>query len=177
MAVQEVVAARGSVASRAPVIAVEGLKKHFPVKKGLLRRTAGYVYAVDSVSFSVGEGETLGLVGESGCGKSTTGLAVLRMLPVTSGRIVFEGDDITHLSAGEMRPIQGTPFDFTKPKALGKDLSAAGGEPMGYDLNYVITPGRKWPSLVNRVTWGEPAIISSLRASLSVGAKSVRRPE
>src|SRR5215471_878045 len=65
--------------NRAPVIEVSELKKHFPVKKGLLRRTAGYVYAVDGVSFSINQGETLGLVGESGCGKSTVARTVLRL--------------------------------------------------------------------------------------------------
>jgi peptide/nickel transport system ATP-binding protein len=94
-----------SAASK-PILEVEALKVHFPVYGGLLQREVGSVKAVDGVSFAVEEGETLGLVGESGCGKSTTGLAVLRMLPVTSGRIVFEGDDITKLSAGEMRPIR-----------------------------------------------------------------------
>jgi len=89
-----------------PILEVEALKVHFPVYGGLLQREVGSVKAVDGVSFNVEEGETLGLVGESGCGKSTTGLAVLRMLPVTSGRITFEGDDITKLSAGEMRPIR-----------------------------------------------------------------------
>jgi oligopeptide transport system ATP-binding protein len=89
-----------------PILEVEALKVHFPVYGGLLQREVGSVKAVDGISFTVEEGETLGLVGESGCGKSTTGLAVLRMLPVTSGRIVFEGDDITNLSAGEMRPIR-----------------------------------------------------------------------
>ena len=88
------------------ILEVEALKVHFPVYGGFLQREVGSVKAVDGISFNVEEGETLGLVGESGCGKSTTGLAVLRMLPVTSGRIVFEGDDITHLSAGEMRPIR-----------------------------------------------------------------------
>jgi oligopeptide transport system ATP-binding protein len=88
------------------ILEVEALRVHFPVYGGLLQREVGSVKAVDGVSFAVEEGETLGLVGESGCGKSTTGLAVLRMLPVTSGRIVFEGDDITKLSAGEMRPIR-----------------------------------------------------------------------
>jgi len=94
-----------SAASK-PILEVEALKVHFPVYGGLLQREVGSVKAVDGVSFAVEEGETLGLVGESGCGKSTTGLAVLRMLPVTSGRIVFEGEDITKLSAGEMRPIR-----------------------------------------------------------------------
>ena len=89
-----------------PILEVEALKVHFPVYGGLLQREVGSVKAVDGVSFAVEEGETLGLVGESGCGKSTTGLAVLRMLPVTSGRIVFEGEDITRRSAGEMRPIR-----------------------------------------------------------------------
>ena len=69
------------------IIEVEALKVHFPVRGGFLQREVGPVRAVDGVSFFVQEGETLGLVGESGCGKSTTGLAVLRMLPVTSGKI------------------------------------------------------------------------------------------
>ncbi len=89
-----------------PILEVEALKVHFPVYGGWLQREVGSVKAVDGVSFAVEEGETLGLVGESGCGKSTTGLAVLRMLPVTSGRILFEGEDITRRSAGEMRPIR-----------------------------------------------------------------------
>ena len=72
------------------IIEVEALKVHFPVRGGFLQREVGPVRAVDGVSFFVQEGETLGLVGESGCGKSTTGLAVLRMLPVTShGGVAF----------------------------------------------------------------------------------------
>jgi len=89
---------------RTPVIAVEGLKKYFPVKKGLLRRTAGHVYAVDGVSFSVGEGETLGLVGESGCGKSTVARTVLRLIEPTSGTIRLNGHDITRLGKAALRP-------------------------------------------------------------------------
>ena len=88
------------------ILTVEDLKIHFPVHGGLLQREVGSVKAVDGVSFSVKQGETLGLVGESGCGKSTTGLAVLRMLPVTSGKITFEGVDITHLDQKEMRPMR-----------------------------------------------------------------------
>ncbi|MBP7523049.1 MAG: ATP-binding cassette domain-containing protein, partial [Leptothrix sp. (in: Bacteria)] len=79
-----------------PLLQVEDLKVHFPLPAaGLLRKSAGAVKAVDGVSFTLAAGQTLGLVGESGCGKSTTGLAVLRMQPVTAGRILFEGADIT----------------------------------------------------------------------------------
>ncbi|MFZ5733027.1 MAG: ABC transporter ATP-binding protein [Pseudomonadota bacterium] len=88
------------------ILDVSDLKIHFPVHGGWLQKQVGSVKAVDGVSFQVHEGETLGLVGESGCGKSTTGLAVLRMLPVTEGRIVFEGVDITHHDQKQMRPIR-----------------------------------------------------------------------
>jgi len=88
------------------ILDVQDLKVHFPVLGGLLQREVGSVKAVDGVSFQVREGETLGLVGESGCGKSTTGLAVLRMLPIAAGRVVLDGVDITHLSQNEMRPLR-----------------------------------------------------------------------
>ena len=89
------------------LLQVENLKVHFPITTGLLgRREAGRVRAVDGVSLTLAHGETLGLVGESGCGKSTTGLAILRMQPVTEGRIVFEGTDITHTDQNGMRPIR-----------------------------------------------------------------------
>ncbi|MBC7994543.1 MAG: ABC transporter ATP-binding protein [Rhizobacter sp.] len=83
-------------AAGGPLLRVEDLKVHFPVFAGaVMRRQVGAVKAVDGVSFTLNRGETLGLVGESGCGKSTTGLAVLRMLDITSGKVFFEGDDIT----------------------------------------------------------------------------------
>jgi peptide/nickel transport system ATP-binding protein/oligopeptide transport system ATP-binding protein len=90
--------------ARRPVLEVSGLKKHFPLKSGILRRTVGQVYAVDGVSFSVGEGETLGLVGESGCGKSTVARAVLRLVEPSAGTITLDGCDITRLSRADMRP-------------------------------------------------------------------------
>ena len=90
---------------RPPVLEVKDLKKHFPIKKGLLRSTAGYVYAVDGVSLTIRPGETLGLVGESGCGKSTVGRAILRLIEPTSGSIKLNGTDITHLDkAALLRP-------------------------------------------------------------------------
>ncbi len=92
--------------AQTPVLEVEGLKKHFPIKKGLLSRTAGMVYAVDGVSFHIGEGETLGLVGESGCGKSTVGRTVLRLIDPTAGTIRLGGRDVTHLGKSDMRPVR-----------------------------------------------------------------------
>ena len=89
-----------------PVLEVRDLKKHFPVRKGLLARQVGTVYAVDGVSFSIREGETLGLVGESGCGKSTAGRTVLRLLEPTAGSIHISGKDITHVSKDELRPFR-----------------------------------------------------------------------
>ncbi len=90
-----------------PLLRVDNLKVHFPVMRGVLwKKQVGTVHAVDGVSFTLGRGETLGLVGESGCGKSTTGLAVLRMQDSTEGRIEFEGQDITHHDKAQMRPIR-----------------------------------------------------------------------
>ena len=90
----------------APILEVRDLKKHFPVKKGLLRKTVGQVYAVDGVNFTIGKGETLGLVGESGCGKTTVGRTLLRLVEPTDGQILLGGTDVTKLSKAEMRPFR-----------------------------------------------------------------------
>ena len=90
-----------------PLLRVDSLKVHFPVMRGVLwQKQVGTVHAVDGVSFTLAHGETLGLVGESGCGKSTTGLAVLRMQDITAGRIEFEGQDITRHDKAQMRPLR-----------------------------------------------------------------------
>jgi peptide/nickel transport system ATP-binding protein len=89
------------------LLSVDGLTKHFPIKHGvILQRQVGAVRAVDGISFSLDTGETLGLVGESGCGKSTAGRVITRLLDPTAGRIIFDGHDITRLSKSHMRPMR-----------------------------------------------------------------------
>ena len=87
----------------APVLEVRDLKKHFPIKKGLLRRTVGHVYAVDGITFTINQGETLGLVGESGCGKTTAGRAVLRLIEPTAGQVRFVEGVVQTLEAADGR--------------------------------------------------------------------------
>ena len=89
-----------------PLLDVEGLHVHFPIRKGLFSRTVGYVKAVDGISFRVYRGQTLGLVGESGCGKTTSGRAILRLIEPTSGRVRFDGTEIGSLSSSQMRQMR-----------------------------------------------------------------------
>jgi oligopeptide transport system ATP-binding protein len=88
------------------LLKVENLKKHFPIVRGLFGRQVGAVKAVDGISFEVYKGETLGLVGESGCGKTTTGRVILQLYPVTSGKISFEGQELTELDSESMRRLR-----------------------------------------------------------------------
>src|SRR6186713_609999 len=116
------------------LLEVTDLKKHYPVRAGVLRRQVGTVHAVDGVSFSVGVGETLGLVGESGCGKSTVARAVLRLVEPTAGEVRILGRDILPLGKSEMRPyrrqaqiIFQDPFSSLNPRmSAGKIV----GEPL-----------------------------------------------
>ncbi|QSO46438.1 ABC transporter ATP-binding protein [Alicyclobacillus mengziensis] len=116
------------------LLEVQNLKKYFPITAGVLRRTVGHVKAVDDISFTVKPGETLGLVGESGCGKSTTGRMVMRVLEPTEGRIVFDGEDITKMSGGQLRRVRPKfqmvfqdPYASLNPKMAVEEIIA---EPM-----------------------------------------------
>src|SRR5882724_12216038 len=85
------------------LLEVKNLKVHFPVKHGVFSRVHAHVKAVDDVSFTIEPGETLGLVGESGCGKTTLGRAIVRLTEPTSGRVLFEGEDLATMSRSELR--------------------------------------------------------------------------
>ena len=120
--------------SAEPLLQVTDLKVHFPLHAGLLGRQAGTVKAVDGVDFQVHAGETLGLVGESGCGKSTTGLAVLRMHALTEGRVVFDGEDISNPDRAtlkrlrrKMQMVYQDPFGALNPRMRVLDII---GEPL-----------------------------------------------
>jgi peptide/nickel transport system ATP-binding protein len=114
-----------------PILQVSDLKKHFPVKGGLFGTTVGQVYAVDGVSFDISKGETLSLVGESGCGKSTVGKAVLRLFPLTSGQVVLDGQRIDDMSEAALRPLRRKiqvvfqdPFSSLNPRMKVRDILA-----------------------------------------------------
>jgi oligopeptide/dipeptide ABC transporter ATP-binding protein len=135
--------------SGAPLLEVENLKKHYPVRKGLLSSIVGHVLAVDGISFAIGEGETLGLVGESGCGKSTAGKAILKLIEPTSGAVKVRGVRIDGLSRAEMRPYRRQlqvvfqdPYSSLNPRMTVGDIV---GEPL---RNYGIDDGA---SLEDRV--------------------------
>src|SRR6266513_4380900 len=112
-----------------PLLEVTDLVKHYPVRSGILRRRAGTVHAVDGVSFSLGSGETLGLVGESGCGKSTVARSVLRLIEPTAGSIKLDGNDVTRLGKTELRPYRRSlqiifqdPFSSLNPRMSAGDI-------------------------------------------------------
>ena len=134
------------------VLAVDRLVKHFPIHGGLLQRQVGTVKAVDGVSFTIAKGETLGLVGESGCGKSTVGKTILKLIEPTAGRIVLGGEDITALRPGAMWPhrrriqtIFQDPYSSMNPRLPAGTIV---GEPLE---NFGIARGRDTDDRVARL--------------------------
>lgn len=127
-----------------PLIKVENLKVHFPIKKGLFNKVIGYVYAVDDVSLSLKKGETLGIVGESGCGKTTTGLAIMRLIEPTGGAVFFKGEDITRASKSKLRTLRKDiqiifqdPYSSLNPRMTVNQILA---DPM---INYGLYAGKQ----------------------------------
>ena len=126
------------------ILAVENLKKYFPIRGGILLRTIGHVLAVDGVSFKIRQGETLGLVGESGCGKTTVGKTVLRLMAPTAGDIRLKSQYITHLDGTELRSVRREmqmifqdPYSSLNPRMSARDIVA---EPME---NYGLAKGKE----------------------------------
>jgi peptide/nickel transport system ATP-binding protein/oligopeptide transport system ATP-binding protein len=134
---------------------VEGLTKHFPIRAGIMRRTVNYVRAVEDVSFTIAEGETLGLVGETGCGKTTVGRAMLRLIEPTSGSVTFEGREILNLSGREMKDVRREmQIIFQDPYASLDPRAPIGDSVMeGLNIHGLGTPEERFEMMLRVLHW------------------------
>ena len=132
------------------------LKTYYPIKRGVFSKTVGYVYAVDGISFTLDEGSSLGLVGESGCGKTTAGMSILRLIPTSSGHIYFQGQDLAQVSERGMKDVRQNmqivfqdPYSSLNPKFKLKDIIC---EPMiVYNMYTKKERGKMVDELLERV--------------------------
>ncbi len=128
------------------MVVVKNLTKHFPVRSGLLQRVTGWVQAVDKVNFTVKRGETLGMVGESGCGKTTVGRTILRLIEPTSGEVYFDGVNITKMSASALKPLRrNMQIIFQDPYASLNPRMPIGESVMeGLNIHKIGRPKERW---------------------------------
>lgn len=142
-------------ASKRELIRVEGLTKHFPVRVGVFQRVVNFVRAVDNVSFTINEGETLGLVGESGCGKTTVGRAMLRLIEPTAGSVTFQGRDVLNLSGREMKDARREMQIIFQDPYASLDPRAPIGESVmeGLNIHGIGTPQERFEIMLNVLRW------------------------
>ena len=126
----------------APLLEVQDLEVHFPIRKGILQRVKGHTKAVDGITFKIGKGETLALVGESGCGKSTTGRAILNLEPATNGKILYSGEPISQFNRQQMLPLRKkiqvifqNPYSSMNPRMTVGDIIEEGMISLGLELS------------------------------------------
>jgi peptide/nickel transport system ATP-binding protein len=160
---------------RAPLLAIENLQVHFPIHSKVLRRTIGAVRAVDGVSLTLSAGETLGLVGESGCGKTTVSRAVMGLVPVTGGRIAFDGQTISGLSREQLRPFRRQmQYVFQDPFASLNPVRSVGdlvGEPLRIHGLYEEMGGDAWIRRLFEMVGLSPSVAGRLPREFSGGQK------
>jgi peptide/nickel transport system ATP-binding protein/oligopeptide transport system ATP-binding protein len=145
----------GKKLSNHELVRVENLVKYFPVRTGLLQRVVNHIRAVDDVSFTIKEGETLGLVGESGCGKTTVGRTILRLTEPTSGSIIFDDMDISHLQGREMKDIRREMQIIFQDPYASLDPRVPVGESImeGLNIHGIGTPERRFEIMMEVMKW------------------------